>query len=813
MPIIRYKRDPLLGKTEVNTVDSNVNLLDWIVKNKPELSAGAIIYLNSVCICDTSKDNNAEGKINIKLGQFDEVDLYARPNGGTILTAAAFTLTIVGSAVKKLFEQPDIPEVKFGKSSPNDELNAASNRFRKNQAIADLAGNGISYPDFIKPSYFEYINNLKQIKESFVIGVGKYAVTDVKSSTTLINDITGSSYAVVEPNTTPNDTLIVSQSNEVTGQELEAPDAKIYKQTISSVEFTTADALRFADTETIVTDFGLAPGDELEIENGTNAGIYTVDTIVDSGGFITIDFTDSTFSLTTYDVDFAVVPVSPETIINWTDWFILDGETIEDCWFHINMPQGIQSKDAGRISITLRFECQGMSGGIPIVGPYAAFSETITGLTLDAQYRTFKLSDHVTVTGTTGFRVRARRETNRFNDTQAQSVKWEAAASVDSISVSDYGNCTVLELIRRASTVATQPAKSKINLEYSRKLELFDPVTGTFDTGVFTETKSFAQYAMYILVTQMKEPVSNVDYESLFDIEDDLSDDFLGYFTYSFDDKDVSPRERLEICLNAARVSHYKIGSVYKFVREQEQSVRSALFNRRNVAPNSSSQVIKYNRTNEFDSIELTYVDPVKNTEATFQRRINQTTGDIETGLGDRVKEFKLNGCRNADQAENRIEMEIRKLLYLYKSVTDTALSEALTIGAGERVGWADFNDSEIFDGEIISQNGDEFLTSEKFTPDGSTTYYVYITDEDGGTSNSVIATAHPDTEFGFTATGLTSFNADGYEIQLGSRYMIASQSNVTASDFTLVSRGKPGNTGRVSIELEQYDSRVFSED
>ena len=315
---------------------------------------------------------------------------------------------------------------------------------------------------------------------------------------------------------------------------------------------------------------------------------------------------------------------------------------------------------------------------------------------------------------------------------------------------------------------------------------------------------------MDVLVNRCGVPVANIDYETLFAIESALADPRLGYFDFSFDDSDVGAKQFVQTICNVARVSAYEIASGnWRFVRDELKSARVALFNRRNVAPSSSKLSGKFQRGLDFDSVEVRYVDPDLNTTAFIRKRINPTTGVIENGLGVRVQKMELAGCRNQYQAENRAQREIGRIRYQRVKVAERTHMDALALGIGERVGWGYIADSKIFTGEIRSQSGNVFTTSEKFEPLAGQTYYVYISNDDGSTSNTVICTARSDgNSFGFEAEGLTAYTADGFDIQMGSIYMIATDSE--AHDYIITKRGKPSQAGIVDVELVNYDERAY---
>ena len=73
--------------------------------------------------------------------------------------------------------------------------------------------------------------------------------------------------------------------------------------------------------------------------------------------------------------------------------------------------------------------------------------------------------------------------------------------------------------------------------------------------------------------------------------------------------------------------------------------------------------------------------------------RLNISTGTPVAGIVSNPKKIKLQGCTTLAQAENRAQLEARRLIYQRISVSDTALADAGGLGIGALVRWIDPND------------------------------------------------------------------------------------------------------------------------
>lgn len=811
MPVIAIQQDPsCIERPILHEVDNGTNVLEWLVDNLefPD-RLGVSVLLNGDTIADIDEHDEQEFNcnINFEVNDRDCVVIMMRPRGAEVIYAVVAAVISIAISLA-LTPKPSLPN-NTGKrtESPNNQLNAATNTFRPRQAIPDIAGQVVSYPDFIQPSYYEYVNNLKIVKEIFCIGVGQHQVDEVKTGESLIDDISGSSYIVHPPGSVPSSLLNVRRSNEIDGQVIESPGSPSLQQsftagTLDGQTFT----LGTGQWDTIAESLGLSVGSTIQVSDDPTAPCGPDDAQI-TGSIISI--TDQPGSVTDIVID--GTPVSPAAnlcagFVSKTgvdDGVILEGDAIEEVWFNIVMPQGIRDSDDTSLTVDFTITAQEVDANGDPTGSSYSKSVSINGNTLDAQYETFKLTS---ADGLTPSRYRASvvRDTTEVDSPGVDLAKIEAISSVTPYSGAKFGDVTLLEVDRRATTQPLAGTQSKINALVTRKLQTFN------SGGAYVATRSFADYVYYILSTQAGEPDSQINTDELFGIVSSLSSPELGYFDFTFDDSDIGMRERIETACNVARVRYFNLPRPrWNFVREEAQQIRVAMFNRRNILPASSSQVYKFQRTADYDSVEVRYADPDSNTEVVINRAWDGSA--IIDGVGFRALEIDLAGCRSEAQAINRADLEIRKLVYQRRRVNDTVMNEGQFVGLGQLVQWADPNDSEIFAGEIAGVSGDTFDTFERVRLESGTTYFVNITSESGSVSNTANVTARTDTDYGFIASGLSgAFVASG-AVQLGSKYFIYKDGELT--DLLITALDRPDEQGNVPIEGVEYVAQVFEQD
>lgn len=909
MANIIVKKDPYGIDKQQFYVEGSINLAQWMTFNlPPDNGLHCEITLNGNLLASTvtmtpEQCNNA---IDVTIGLFDQVSISYRPQGMDPFTLFIIAVVVIGTAaaVYYMMPKPNLPGTDNDPRDSNNQLNAARNAYRPRLAIPDIAGEIVSYPDFIQPSYYVYENNQRVFNEWFCFGIGRYDVSTVKEGDTPFADIPGYSYRVIQPGESVGALLNVRTNESSVDTELSAnqntktfyigPDQDMRINALTStIHFPPyiPDILQLQVGDLVDFDITLINQQGMEVsEVGTNVSVVAVDM---AAGTLQLNFA---FTHSGFAHDGFILNKSQTLTV---PWYVLDGSEITEVWFNVVMPQGIRDGDnTATVAFTLQIEKLN-ADGTPTGQTYQKGGQFV-GKTQKPQRRTIKFNaadgmqpgryrakiqritgalgenaiDMLVLEGVSAVTPYANPlqlslsafvliESNRFYlgpFTQAQlnalnvapgdllqivisaqninstltvsSIQPDApgqfdlvfntvpagasnsfspmATSITNLSKQDidFGNVTLLNVIRRDEQRVNKGSSDKINAVVTRKLRIYNPVTGVYGSE-YVASRRFCDYAFYLLHERMGAPIEQINIDELFGIADNLSDQQLGYFDFSFADGNVSARERLEACCNVARVRYWNEGLMWSFVRIERKPFKSLMFNRRNLKAGAANFTQNFRRPADPDSVTVVYVDPVKNAEKRVSRRIT-STGDIMPGEGIRTNEIKLNGCRNDAQALNRCELEVRRLIHENVKVTDTALNDAQLCRLGQRVDWVDILDSDIFDGEVLAIDGDTYSTSERFTPKAGEEYWVYITDDQGTPSNSVRCYPVANNQFAFTASGLTGGFIAGGLLQLGSRYLIASNNDMHASSFSVAGRGRPNEQGECELELTEYSDQLF---
>jgi hypothetical protein len=575
----------------------------------------------------------------------------------------------------------------------------------------------------------------------------------------------------------------------------------------------------------VVQDLGLSIGGHVYIRslldvslNYALDGVFPITNIQISGTIANITFSynytktpNVTGSLGRGDSLGVIGEGASGNVDYWIGFFDTPGEQAEELMVHWQAPTGVRKSNGGVVTLAVRIEAENIGTGQVFIK-----DASITKNTFDAQFVTTALTKAEFPGLIAGqYKIRMRRLTNTIDSGGAASetLKVEAFVSITPYTVTDFGDATVILVQRRATLFSPDQSGQKINIDYRRKLPYYNRVTNIYELTNLQPTKAFADAVAYTLIVRGNETAETVNLQELYAIQDGLSDQKLGEFTFTFDDADLSKGERVEAICNVARVVSFHDGQQWRFSRDEVKPVRSAMFNRRSVTGNNAKQAWQPQRDDDADSVRVIYVDPDSNTEAYIERKFNVNSGEIVSGeIGIIPIEIKLAGCRNSFQASNRADLEIRRIAYQRRTVKETTYRDALELELLDRVGWVDINDLDTFDGEVMGINVDSYDTTERFLPELGKSYVVFLTDNEGYPTNTVTCEARLDTEFGFIAVGISGAYVASGNQQVGSRYFIADADDLQSANFTLKSRN-PSADGTVEIELVEYNPIMYEKD
>lgn len=712
-----------------------------------------------------------------------------------------------------------------GKDSPNNSLTAQTNRARAYQAIPDVYGYRRVWPDMIQPSTVEYIDNIKYVTEWLCISRGIGDISSVNYAETPIGDIDGASYEVFAPaasggypefsTTTLADVIETFASDEVNGQELDYPTPFATITATGSFVSTTAQdvfTITVPDGASLHTLKGLAPsGTALVTFEYTNAGesaVFNQNCTVQS---CVVEAGDATFTLkasfpwlegqSQSEIAFTLKPnaITPSTQGPYT--LPVDCDRIR--WSTVFL-RGLKG------AVTIRTEWWKLDeAGAEIGGTRQGQDNTYSADTYDQRFYTTQV---IPAAGFGRYRIQFSRTTAQIGDGGVDVAKLEEVYAVRHYAAKVLPGVTVIRVTTKATTEATGFSDRKFNLRWQRHVR-------TLTANTLSASRNFARTMAHIWTISGSD-IAQLDVEKLAAINAEFGEaSGLLRFDASLDDADMSLGERMQLAADSARCALWRDGQKWTVTRDQARAYPELQLDYRNLASTGDS-AISYaaHLPASNDGVELEYVDEASQSKKSYIR-LSIASGSVVEGLSANPKKIKLSACATTAQAVNRAQIEARRLLYQRVSVSDTALSDGGSLGLGSLVRWIDPNDFAGDDGlqagEVMAINGNLIETSEPVDWKGSAEGRILFTGVNGAHLGAPFQCypAGSGIQLASVPAGIYIASADR---QLGSRYAFAvglTSAEVESAGLYTVTSIKPESSGRVSLALAAYDSRIYGAD
>jgi hypothetical protein len=712
-----------------------------------------------------------------------------------------------------------------GKDSPNNSLTAQSNIVRAYQGVPDVYGYRRIWPDLIQPSVVEYVANVKQITEWLCLSRGKGDVTAVQYAETPIADISGASYMLFEPvpvggvyefgATTITDVYEQFASPDVSGQEL--PYGTVFADIIKSGTFVAnngdtfftaafVDGPDLADLKTLV---GQVVNVSFTYSLGSFSAAATLLSYVVLSGTATFTFASAVWSggpfneTVTFTID--ITGSNPGATVGPITLPI----AATRLWWNLAFLRGLQG------SVQIKSEWWQIDGaGVEIGGTRQNQTNTYTAATYDQRFYTEKVTPSA---GNGRYKIQFTRLTVQISSDGADVVKLELASAVRHTASKVMPACTIMRIATKATEGSAGLGDRKYNMRWQRHVRTLVAVTPS-------ATRNFARALAHVWHIAGND-IAQLDTDALAAVNAEFGEtSALLRFDGSLDDADASLGERMQRIADTARCTIWRDGTQWSVVRDQARTDVDLQLDYRTLAAGGES-AMSYSAylPKSMDGVEVEYVDETTQQTRAYIR-LNITTGAVVTGSSSHPMKLKLTGCATTTQAQNRADLEARRLLYQRTTVTDTALAEAQALAPLSLVRWvdpADFGGAEdaLQAGEVLALDGLNITTSEALDFQGEPDGRIVFTGADGRVLGSpilctpatgggcVLATAAP---AGVYVAGTTR--------QLGSRYAFGpglSAAELSAAGlYTVVPPLRPtGRNGNVTLTLANYDPRIYEAD
>lgn len=733
---------------------------------------------------------------------------------------------LVGDAFNSLV---DIPEFDTQQSSPNNSFSGQKNIIRAFSQKPVVCGSPVVYPDLIGESIEYYDNNIKYSESYFFVAHRVFSGGVTQAGDTNINRFAGATatryYPVSGVTTIPN-YRVGNEVSEAAGQTLkgtnEGSEGASYSCASSVTESTYVGTTftiyldQNANSDNLKASFD-AGNDEVNVEYTRYAmlepggayepvianGAGTISSMTLSGSEYTVTINNFN-GIKSENNNYNGPYVFTELLDNTLGAFVNPAQCAK-MFFNIRFDRGLKG-DVPLQVIVYELDAKGGTR----TGTSETFNVTYTEDTLTEVLRTFEIN---IANGVAWYEWTIQRTNQSSEDTQEPDIaKLEKTYCIQELGDYDFANATMLKSIMTAEqTAGAGTVDNKINIVGgTTEMPSYDVNTGTIlpdaPSRIAADALLFVWRDFYNLDTDL------LNLDELYTISNSLPE-ALKTFDYTFDNASTGVGDVVDIILDVMRVQRYWDGKQIRFWRDEATSINSAILSRADMAPESERSYSLTRScfvTGQYDSVQIEYADRSINKKAYIYRSVD-SGGNIVNVPGQNPLSKTLTGCQSEDNAINRAELEIRKILYQRWSLSDTFIDSHRFLEKGAVVLYNEvYEGGDAWGGEIVNVVGNTATVRENLGLVGGTSYQVFYTNEFGDVVGPQAITAS--TSNSFTCADLSEVYLSGFEgAQLGSRYYITEVNDSVKRRYRVIER--TSSDYNVQLSMIGYDERIYEYD
>lgn len=373
---------------------------------------------------------------------------------------------------------------------------------------------------------------------------------------------------------------------------------------------------------------------------------------------------------------------------NFIGWYYAGSKDSTGFILNFLAQNGIYDGDDSK-QVTIEVEYQMVVDGVP-TGQVYRYGDVMQGVANNRNPIGITLRKDLPQAGQFRFRVK-RENDNGDSASLIDDVVFESAYSYYETKKSVYEHDTIIRLRRMAIGSGTNA--SELNMIAHRKL---DTPNGFLPTSNFADISIAMARDAYI----GRMDASEVDSRSFYDISDEIATYFgtdkACEFNYTFDDKYASYQEMIFTVAEAVFCTARREGGLHYFSFERETPNSLALFNHRNIAPESMVVTEFFGIQDNYDGIEFKWRDPSDN----YSEAIVRLPDDLRTNY----KTIDSQGVTNNAQAHFLAHRAWNKLRYNRKAIEFTAYGEGDLVTRMDRIAVVDSTVPILCSGQIEYQ-------------------------------------------------------------------------------------------------------------
>ncbi len=501
----------------------------------------------------------------------------------------------------------------------------------------------------------------------------------------------------------------------------------------------------------------------------------------------------------------------------WVGWIEFTNQESEELWINLKAPQGLWYQDSkGGVwprEVYCKIEYQQIVNNQPS-GP---IYERLTSVqSASNNYRdAVGLTEKIEFPFTGPFRFRVCRTTeDDLSSKVADDVNVTDAYAVHALQKFIYDDLTIVRTRVIADKTALSIKNRQLSMIATRKLY-------SYASGVKSQQRIATNNFADIVCAVTEDPfigrrsVSELDVVGLYQTSNYIQSYFGTYkateFNHTFDQANQSYEETLAqiasvVFCNARRES----GKIY-FQFERTNPSSSILFNHRNKKPGSETRTEKFGVTNEYDGVEVSWIDPDDSwTEKTLKLPDENITNP---------KKIELAGVTNKYQAHFLAHRAWNKIRYQRETVQFTAYGEADLITINDRIAVTDDTIPSLVpigdgftQGEVVEWVGQNIAVSQPVLLKTDQTYIIHLQLPNG--SIETMQVAQGSNEWHLVLERLPTLPlVTAWDGKVAPTVYSITLSQNKDSEAYLVSEKSPSGTFESQITAINYDTRYYKND
>ncbi|WP_201627417.1 host specificity factor TipJ family phage tail protein [Psychrobacter immobilis] len=396
---------------------------------------------------------------------------------------------------------------------------------------------------------------------------------------------------------------------------------------------------------------------------------------------------------------------------NFIGWYYAGSKDSTGFILNFLAQNGIYDGDDSK-QVTIEVEYQMVVDGVP-TGQIYRYGDVMQGVANNRNPIGLSIRKELPQTGQFRFRVK-RENDNGDSASLIDDVVFESAYSYYETKKSVYEHDTIVRLRRMAIGSGTNA--SELNMIAHRKL---DTPNGFLPTSNFADISIAMARDAYI----GRMDASEVDSQSFYDISNEIAvyfgTDKACEFNYTFDDKYASYQEMIFTVAEAVFCTARREGGLHYFSFERETPNSLALFNHRNIAPESMVVTEFFGIQDNYDGVELKWRDPSDN----YSEAIIRLPDELRTNY----KTIDSQGVTNYAQAHFLAHRAWNKLRYNRKAIEFTAYGEGDLVTRMDRIAIVDSTVPILCSGQVEYQENTVLTLDYPVELDASKSYVIHL--------------------------------------------------------------------------------------